>query len=216
MTIIRQRAGLIPAADTNLPLWSELFPAFIDPLKLLIGDDLVGAHVTLNGYVPAWNGTGGLGGSAAWVTAAHTRETDGAARTAVTGTQTAVINSGIAGMRAMVTISHPTTTGDNPALIFRYADASNYWILSCDVQNGVMRLIKKVAGSNTTVSTAGVVVDGGVYEVRCVGNVITTYIDGTLIHNVTDAAVNTGTSAGFLELANGSPARFTNFMVGTV
>ena len=213
MTIIRQRAGTIPAADTLLPMWNDVFPNYIDPLKLLVGDDLKGADVALNNSAPTWDETGD---DVLWVSAGHTRKADGAARTSLSGRQTATIDLGIANMRVLLTIDHPTLNTDNPALIFRYSDASNYWFFNCDVQNAIMRLVKKVAGSDTTVATTGAPVDGGVYEVTCVGNVITAYIDGIQITTATDAALNTATKAGFHELSASSPARFSNFMGGSV
>lgn len=213
MTIIRERIGTVPAATTKLPRWGDVFPSLIDPYKLLIADDMKGADVTLNGSAPSWDKTES---AVTWVSQGHTRKADGTARTSSSGRVTAVINVGVADMRVIAKIENATLSGDNPALIFRYVDDSNYWYLSLDVANSITRLTKRVAGTTTNLANGSAIVAGADYEVRCNGDSIKAYANGLLIAEGTDSALNTATRAGFHELNGSSPVRFSNFRAGSL
>jgi hypothetical protein len=214
MTIIRLRPGVVPAADTKLPTWASVFPLLIQPNKLLIGDDLKGATVPLNNAAPILNATGS---AKLWTAPAFNKNTDGAARTSITGTQFAVIDCGLANHRVLATFAGLTLTGDNPALIFRYVDTTNYWRVSLDIQNGISRLAKVVAGTVTNIFSAGPLTTGASYEVRCDGaNNITVYCNGILVTTTNDAANAAGTKVGFSCISNASPSRVTNFQAGSL
>lgn len=214
MTIIRLRPGVVPAADTKLPTWGSLFPLLIQPNKLLIGDDLLGATVALNNAAPIVNATGS---AKLWSAPSFSKKTDGGARTANSGLQFATIDCAIANHRVLATLSGLTLTGDNPALIFRMVDASNYWRFNIDIQNGISRLAKVVAGTVTNIFSAGPLTNGGTYEARCDGaNNITVYCNGILVTTTNDAANAAGTKVGFSCISSSSPMRVTNFQAGSL
>lgn len=216
MTDILLRTGTPPAATSALPTWDSVHPLFIAPNKLKIGDDLKGASVAFDASRPSWDKT--VGGIAAWTGSQHTRYVDGTGRSSTAGRRTCLIDPGVADVRVLLTIAGATVNSDNPAVIFRYVDDNNYWFFNIDVQNNIMRLSKFTAGvqGNPAAGYAvgGVLVQGGVYEVRAVGNTIQCYVNGILYGTATDAAFNTATKCGFSTNQQTSVARFTNFMAG--
>lgn len=88
-----------------------------------------------------------------------------------------------------------STDDDAIGIVFRYKDINNYYRFSMDSQRGYRRLVKKVAGTFSTLWEDGVAYNvGQLYglELAAVGNQLTGYMDGELLFSVTDRDLSVG------------------------
>jgi hypothetical protein len=84
-------------------------------------------------------------------------------------------------------------------LVFRYSDATNYWLLRADFGVQQLQLIKNVNGTLTTVDTAAVTLDEDTeydLEVTLSGSTIEGFLDGVSEVTATDAHNSTETIVG--------------------
>src|SRR4051812_4456146 len=110
-SIIRQRTGTVPAANTELPSWATVFPTLIEPTKLKIGDDMLGANVAVSGSAPPWNT---VAGPPTWSGAAYSRTATGMQRSSQSGRNIAWIDPGLADVRLICSMTGWSVTGENP------------------------------------------------------------------------------------------------------
>jgi PKD repeat protein len=97
-------------------------------------------------------------------------------------------------------------TGDAMGLMFRYADAYNYYRFSWDQLHGYRRLVKNVGGTFTSLASDAVpYVPGRNYQVEIVaqGTNLEVWIDGTRIFKVTDSSRNRGSVAFYTRASSG-------------
>jgi hypothetical protein len=106
-----------------------------------------------------------------------------------------IINIGIADFYTEVTI----TAGTIFWLLFRYVDTNNMWRIGCDGGGNELYLQKIISGTLTRL-TKGLPVApftvGDRVGVECYGNIISVYVNGRKMYEITDADANTGTSVG--------------------
>lgn len=111
-------------------------------------------------------------------------------------------------------------------LITRWQDANNFIAVEISGSGATSHsftLYKRVAGTFTIIGAANTSVTlsvGATMNMKIVtsGNSITTYRDGILIHNATDAAFNTSTVQGLLRStgpADAGTSNFDNFLMAT-
>jgi hypothetical protein len=102
------------------------------------------------------------------------------------------------------------TVKSMPGLVFRYADASNYWYCYMDPSSGgTVTLRKKVAGADSLVrgiNSLGFAFGQEVtFQVSDTGSVITVTVPGAASQSVTDSALNTNGGIGVRQGSGGSP-----------
>jgi hypothetical protein len=98
-------------------------------------------------------------------------------------------------------------------VMFRYQDADNYYRFSMDRQRAYRRLTKTVNGVTTVLAEDGVAYETNRwYEVRArvEGSRIRVYLDGVLLFDVTDSALNSGKIALYCW---GNPSQFDDVKV---
>lgn len=110
-------------------------------------------------------------------------------------------------------------TGNNPGLIFRLQDATNYLMVLCNTPSTQFQIYKRVAGAYTVLASSST----GLYSVNSThnilvsasGNSITVKMDGTTVVSVTNATFNTATKVGFRHQTPSSTntARWDNLQV---
>jgi hypothetical protein len=87
-----------------------------------------------------------------------------------------------------------------PGLVYRYSDAANYWRAIFDISAGQIKLIKKVAGVDTTVASAAFSYPGTWTKLRvvCFGNYHRVFVAQTRLLAATDAFNSTAEGVGTL------------------
>lgn len=101
-------------------------------------------------------------------------------------------------------------------VIFRYADANNYWCVA--VTSTSVVLVSVVAGSPVTRGTGSysALTVGNVYplSIVCSGNNIDVTFNGQTIHYSTASPLNTNTQCGLQAAGSGTPAStYDNLLV---
>jgi hypothetical protein len=94
------------------------------------------------------------------------------------------------------TLTMRSDDDDAIGLMFRYSDSNNYYRFSWDKQRGYRRLVMNVGGTFTLLAEdSAAYVIGQTYqlEVAVSGNSIQVRIDGSLVFNVTDNNLSSGT-----------------------
>lgn len=121
--------------------------------------------------------------------------------TAGTATAVATVDTGTAGGTVqadagVLQMDHNRT----PLIVFRFVDMSNFWFVQLPwLTNGFsVRLIKKVAGTNTTLFTNDMsIMQGDTIKVTDSANLIKLYVNNLLIFsNPSDTSLNTATKVG--------------------
>lgn len=145
-------------------------------------------------------------------------------KTAGSGQQSAVIETGVVDVDVQVTIT--TMTGTNSSgigICARAVNASNYYYL---LQNRLLGggrnwfIAKLVAGVDTVLGaspyTSPAPANGDVILLRCSGSTISAYINGVLLVSVTDTSLTSGTKHGLYAIGDPAAARLDNFSVTSV
>jgi len=105
-------------------------------------------------------------------------------------------------------IGEPNLTTSQGGLVFRWADSSNYWrAITTIVGSGRLRLIKRVAGVETTVADVAPV--GTPLTVSFVGDQIRVWLGDNLLIDVADSALSANTGVGLYGTFIGSGSRPT-------
>lgn len=115
--------------------------------------------------------------------------------TGTTGTMTA---------DALVEFTWTAATGETLDIAVRSTDSNNRWIVRCDQAGSTIRIYEKNGGTETQRATAAQTwTNGTSYRivVRCVGNVITTYVNAATNDNIVQK--NNYASASFNNTATG-------------
>jgi hypothetical protein len=102
----------------------------------------------------------------------------------------------------------------NAGLIFRYTDASNYYMFRLNDSGDKAELYKKAGGTLTLISSASVTVTPGQWadmKVAIVGNTITGYVGGVQLLQWTDSSALSGGKIGFR--LHSSEAKFDDVKV---
>lgn len=110
-------------------------------------------------------------------------------------------------------------TSNNPGLIFRLQDATNYLMVLCNSSSTQFQIYKRVAGVYTVLASSAT----GLYTINTThnilvsasGNSLSVKMDGTTVVSVTDATFNTATKVGFRHQTPSSTntARWDNLQV---
>lgn len=117
---------------------------------------------------------------------------------------------GVADMDVSIDLTRIGSNGV-PALVFRYVDFLNFWrwaMLGTAGGGYQWTLVKRVAGVETTLAITPIILPGSAFggagapnheltmRVVAHGNLILCFLNDIIIFDVTDAALNTATSAG--------------------
>lgn len=96
-----------------------------------------------------------------------------------------------------VSMKFPSSGGtDGYGFAFRISDTSNYWFIQGSA-GGTISLVKRVAGSNTTVGTSiTTFTNNDVIKVKAINNVITVYKNGTAVGRFIDSFNRSATKVG--------------------
>lgn len=111
-----------------------------------------------------------------------------------------------------VQVSCPTV-GNAPGVIARAADVDNWILWRYFGDDTTFKLYKKVAGSYTELgSYTATMSDGDTLKLKCSGNSLEGYVNGTLRVSATDSAGSTNTKHGLWSYLT-STARFNDFSI---
>jgi hypothetical protein len=130
-----------------------------------------------------------------------------------TGTNVAILGDlGVTNMDIEVSLSNMASDTDEVCGgVYRYFDASNYWYAAVDDNLNVLKLVKVVAGTPTTVaSVAWTATDTAELRVLVQGNRHRVWRDRTMLIDATDAAHNTRTKCGLISVSTAT-CDFANF-----
>ena len=152
----------------------------------------------------AHGGTWGINSNQAYVVSADTAE------------HVASIEAGKSDLTVSASI---LMNGNNPCLIFRLQDGTNFMMALCLAGTGQIQFYKRVAGAYTSLglSATGLYASGSTntLSVTAAGSSLSAKLNGTTVLSITDATFSTQTKVGFRH-QNGSSsttARWDNLTV---
>lgn len=131
----------------------------------------------------------------------------------------ATVSAGQATQDATIDIQVPAAAG---GLLFRVVDFSNHLLFDLNKVTNAWTLYKAVAGGYTSLASAPFTVNGTtIYTLRCTvtaAHLITCFIDGAQVGQVTDSANSTGQGVGMrvyhdANVYFGTEPRFDNLRV---
>lgn len=157
-------------------------------------------HIAFDLFTRA-NGSGDLGTSTSddtWADDSGFDLNTSAARPNSTSAAVPSIDLGVADMVVAASLSNLSgDTDEECGVCFRKQDTSNYWRFYVDDGSDEAVLEKVISGTPTVVAhPAWTPTDTAEVEVRAQGNRIRCYVDGTLVADATDSALNDKTKAG--------------------
>ena len=114
-----------------------------------------------------------------------------------TGALTPNLALGAANCVVEISLSNMSAdTDESVGMVYRYADANNYWAAFVSDFTNLVYLRKVVAGVTTDVTVAWTPTDTAELRVIVQGNRHRVWVDRKLVHDTTDAALNTNTRVG--------------------
>lgn len=199
--------------DTTLPRFTDVYPSFVAPTKILTSDGFTINRATLNSGATDY---GGLTWSAGTGFDVVDDAEGGYVTRAAASTGSQFIDIGETDFKVYCAIKWSASPTGFAGIVGRLADTSNYWRLAIS-SLGVLQLAKQVAGSFTTVDTSTVspsANDVCLIALQGVGNDLVGFYNHVEHVGVTDAALAANEMVGIT--GNDTGHKFLEFVAGTV